>query len=129
MGARRVRLWRGFSLGSLVGFVTLFGMTLCNSSMLISQYEDLVAVKGMPYGLAIAIRGAPERLAPILMTALVTALGLLPLAIGSGPPKREIEGLMVLVILGGLATSTALTLLILPTFALRYGRFVGKNQA
>lgn len=62
-------------------------------------------------------------LSPILMTALVTALGLLPLAIGSGDPGREIEGPMAMVILGGLATSTVLNLLVLPTLALRYGRF------
>jgi Cu/Ag efflux pump CusA len=69
------------------------------------------------------LRGASERLAPILMTALVTGLGLLPLAIGSGDPGREIEGPMATVILGGLVTSTALNLLVLPTLALRYGRF------
>ncbi len=113
----------GLSLGSLVGFVTLFGITLRNSIMMISHYEHLVAVEGMPWGLEAAVRGASERLAPILMTALVTALGLLPLAIGSGAPGREIEGPMAMVILGGLMTSTALNLLVLPTLALRYGRF------
>jgi Cu/Ag efflux pump CusA len=68
-------------------------------------------------------RDASERLAPILMTALVTGLGLLPLAIGSGDAGREIEGPMAIVILGGLVTSTALNLLVLPTLALRYGKF------
>jgi Cu/Ag efflux pump CusA len=111
------------SLGSLVGFVTLFGITLRNSIMMISHYEHLVGVEGMTWGLNAALRGASERLAPILMTALVTGLGLLPLAIGSGDPGREIEGPMAIVILGGLLTSTALNLLILPTLALRYGRF------
>jgi len=62
------------------------------------------------------------------MTALVTALGLLPLAMGSGAPGREIEGPMALVILGGLMTSTALNLLVLPTLALRYGRFERPDQ-
>jgi len=118
----------GLSLGSLVGFVTFFGITLRNSLMMISHYEHLVAVEGMTWGLAAAMRGASERLAPILMTALVTALGLLPLAIGSGAPGHEIEGPMALVILGGLITSTALNLLVLPTLALRYGRFEGKSQ-
>jgi len=118
----------GLSLGSLVGFVTLFGIPLRNSLMMISHYEHLVAVEGMTWGLAAAMRGASERLAPILMTALVTALGLLPLAIGSGAPGHEIEGPMALVILGGLITSTALNLLVLPTLALRYGRFEGKSQ-
>ena len=111
------------SLGSLVGFVTLFGMTLRNSIMMISHYEHLVAAEGMTWGLNAALRGASERLAPILMTALVTGLGLLPLAIGSGDPGREIEGPMAIVILGGLLTSTSLNLLVLPTLALRYGRF------
>jgi Cu/Ag efflux pump CusA len=69
------------------------------------------------------MRGASERLMPILMTATVTALGLLPLALGTGEAGREIEGPMAIVILGGLATSTALNLLVLPTLALRYGRF------
>jgi Cu/Ag efflux pump CusA len=59
------------------------------------------------------------------MTATVTALGLLPLAIGSGAPGREIEGPMAIVILGGLVTSTILNLLLLPALALRYGRFGG----
>jgi CzcA family heavy metal efflux pump len=111
------------SIGSLVGFVTLFGITLRNSMMMISHYEHLVEIEGMTWGPEVAIRGASERLAPILMTALVTALGLLPLAVGSGAPGREIEGPMAIVILGGLATSTVLNLLVLPTLALRYGRF------
>jgi CzcA family heavy metal efflux pump len=111
------------TLGSLVGFVTLFGITLRNSIMLISHYEHLVAVEGQDWNLATAIRGASERLAPIFMTALVTGLGLLPLAIGAGAPGREIEGAMAQVILGGLITSTLLNLLVLPTLALRFGRF------
>jgi CzcA family heavy metal efflux pump len=117
------------SLGSLVGFVTLFGITLRNSIMLISHYEHLVGVEGQSWGLATALRGASERLAPILMTALVTGLGLLPLAIGSGDPGREIEGPMAIVILGGLVTSTLLNLLVLPTLALRYGKFDGWKRA
>jgi Cu/Ag efflux pump CusA len=111
------------SLGSLVGFVTLFGITLRNTIMLISHYEHLVKAEGMPWGVDTMLRGASERLAPILMTALVTGLGLLPLAIGSGDPGREIEGPMAIVILGGLATSTLLNLLVLPALALRYGKF------
>lgn len=113
----------GISIGSLVGFVTLFGITLRNSIMLLSHYDHLVNVEGMTWGPEAALRGAQERLSPILMTALVTALGLLPLAIGSGAPGREIEGPMAMVILGGLFTSTALNLLVLPTLALRFGRF------
>lgn len=111
------------SLGALVGFVTLFGITLRNSILMISHYEHLVTVEGETWGPRAALRGASERLAPILMTALVTALGLLPLAVGSGAPGHEIEGPMAIVILGGLFTSTALNLLVLPTLALRFRRF------
>ena len=116
------------SLGAMVGFVTLFGITLRNSIMLISHYEHLVDVEGMEWGYQAAIQGASERLAPILMTALVTALGLLPLAIGSGNAGQEIEGPLAIVILGGLMTSTALNLLVLPTLALRYGRFERRSH-
>ncbi len=118
----------GISLGSLVGFVTLFGITLRNSVMLLSHYEHLVNVEGMGWGPEAAARGALERLTPIVMTALATALGLLPLAIGGGEPGREIEGPMALVILGGLFTSTALNLLVMPSLALRYGRFANNGQ-
>jgi len=111
------------TIGSLVGFVTLFGITTRNSIMMISHFEHLVAVEGMTWGPEAALRGASERLMPIIMTATVTGLGLLPLALGSGEAGREIEGPMAIVILGGLLTSTTLNLLVLPTLSLRYGRF------
>ncbi len=111
------------TIGSLVGFVTLFGITMRNSIMMVSHFEHLVIVEGVTWGMAAAIRGASERVVPILMTALVTAMGLLPLAMGTGEAGQEIEGPMALVILGGLITSTTLNLLILPTLALRYGKF------
>jgi len=113
----------GVTLGALVGFVTLFGISLRNAVMLISHYENLTLAQGLAWDADTARRGAAERLVPILMTALATALGLLPLALGSGAPGREIEGPMALVILGGLLTSTALNLLLLPGLALRFGRF------
>ncbi len=116
------------SLGSLVGFVTLFGIATRNAVMLISHYDHLVTVEGEIWGRGAAMRGALERLGPILMTALVTALGLLPLALGSGDPGREIEGPMATVILGGLLTSTVLSLFVLPVVALRWGRF-GRGEA
>jgi Cu/Ag efflux pump CusA len=115
------------SLGSMVGLVTLFGITMRNSIMMISHFEHIVTQEGMTWGPEAALRGATERLVPILMTALVTALGLLPLAIGTGEAGREIEGPMSIVILGGLLTSTVLNLLVLPTLALRWGRFVRPN--
>ena len=110
------------SVGSLVGFVTLFGITMRNSIMMISHFEHLVRHEGETWNLQAVIRGSSERLTPVLMTAIVTALGLLPLAVGRGA-GREIEGPMAMVILGGLATSTALNLLVLPALALRFGRF------
>jgi CzcA family heavy metal efflux pump len=116
------------SLGSLVGFVTLFGITTRNAIMLIAHYDHLVRNEGERWGPAAAIRGATERLGPILMTAAITGLGLLPLAIGSGEPGREIEGPLAIVILGGLVTSTALSLFVLPTLALRYGRFGERTE-
>ena len=111
------------SLGSLVGFVTLFGIATRNAVMLISHYDYLVTTEGAEWNLATALRGASERLGPILMTAAVTGLALLPLALGSGDPGREIEGPMAIVILGGLVTSTLLSLVVLPVLAARYGRF------
>jgi CzcA family heavy metal efflux pump len=111
------------TIGSLVGFVTLFGITTRNSIMMISHFEHLVREENAAWNLETVIRGASERLIPILMTAIVTGLGLLPLAVGSGEAGREIEGPMAVVILGGLVTSTALNLLVLPTLALRHGSF------
>ncbi len=116
------------TVGAMVGFVTLFGITMRNSMMMISHFEHLVEQEGVTWGLEAALRGASERLVPILMTAVVTALGLLPLALGSGEAGREIEGPMAVVILGGLATSTALNLVALPTLALRHGRFAPARE-
>ena len=122
-GVASVMLTGGsLSLGGMVGFVTLFGISLRNSIMLVSHYQHLVEKEGMLWGLETAVRGASERLVPILMTAIVTALALLPLAITSGEAGNEIEGPMAIVILGGLVTSTLLNLFVLPTLALRYGR-------
>jgi CzcA family heavy metal efflux pump len=113
----------GLTMGSLVGFVTLFGITVRNSIMLLSHCEHLVRVERQTWSAVTARRAARERLVPILMTALVTGLGLLPLALGSGSAGREIEGPMAIVIVGGLTTSTLLNLLVLPTLVWRYGQF------
>jgi CzcA family heavy metal efflux pump len=113
----------GLSLGALVGFVALFGITLRNAIMMLAHYQYLVRDEGLPWTAATAIRGATDRLMPILMTALVTGLGLLPVALAAERPGGEIDGPMGIVILGGLVTSTVLNLLILPTLALRHGRF------
>ena len=116
------------SVGSLVGFVTLFGITTRNSIMMISHFEHLVNQEGEQWGLHAVIRGATERLTPVLMTALVTGLGLLPLALGSGKAGREIEGPMAVVILGLLVTSTLLNLLVLPAMALRFAKFPEREE-
>jgi len=111
------------SVGSLVGFVTLFGITIRNSIMLASHYQYLVQKEGLPWNLEVAIQGAQERLPSILMTALVTALAMLPIAINSDNPGREIMGPMAAIIIGGLASSTILNLLIMPTVMLKFGKF------
>ena len=116
------------SLGSMVGFITLFGISLRNSILMISHYEHLVSVEGEPWNLETAIRGAADRLTPILMTSIVTALGVLPLAVQMEEPGQEIEGPMAIVILGGLLTSMILNLLVLPTLALRYGKFAERER-
>jgi Cu/Ag efflux pump CusA len=108
--------------------VTLFGITLRNSIMLISHYEHLVNHERMVWSAEVARQGASQRLVPIIMTAMVTGLALLPMAIYSGEPGNEIEGPMAIVILGGLLTSTALNLLILPTLALHFGHFKLKKK-
>jgi CzcA family heavy metal efflux pump len=116
------------TVGAMVGFVTLFGVTLRNAIMMVTHFEHLVNEEAAEWGRETAFRGASERLLPILMTASVAALGLLPLALGSGAPGREIEGPMAIIILGGLFTSTALNLLVLPTLALRFGSFSAKEE-
>src|SRR5262249_27059108 len=108
-------------VGSLIGFVTLFGITLRNGIMMVSHWQHLREEEGMEWGPELIVRGARERLAPVLMTALVTGLGLLPIAWGSGEAGREIEGPMAQVILGGLFTSTALNLFMLPLLYRRFG--------
>jgi CzcA family heavy metal efflux pump len=116
------------TLGSLIGFVTLFGITLRNALMMIAHFRQLTEVDGQTWTMETALRGATDRLGPILMTSLVTGLGLLPLALGMHAPGREIEGPMALVILGGLVTSMILNLLLLPTLALSYGNFAPRPQ-
>ncbi|MEZ4279824.1 MAG: efflux RND transporter permease subunit [Myxococcota bacterium] len=124
LGARLVGSEAGaLTMGSLVGFVTIFGITMRNSIMLISHYAHLCDETGTAWGPELARQGAVDRVVPITMTALVTGLGLLPLALGAGDAGREIEGPMAVVILGGLVSSTLLNLLVLPVLALRFGRF------
>jgi CzcA family heavy metal efflux pump len=111
------------SIGSLVGFVTLFGIVARNAILMVAHVEHLIAIEGATWSIQTVLRGARERLVPILMTALVTALGLLPLAVGSGETGREVQGPMAIVILGGLVTSTLMNLLVLPVLMWRFGPF------
>lgn len=110
------------SLGSLVGFITVIGIAARNGIMLVSHYRHLETVEGMPFGRELIVRGSVERVAPILMTALAAGLGLLPLAVSGSKPGYEVEYPMAVVILGGLAMSTLLNLLVLPVLYERFGR-------
>ena len=111
----------GLSLGAMVGLVTVFGVSARNAILLLAHYEHLVEVEGAPWTAATILRGAQERLVPILMTAAVTALGLMPLALGMNQPGQEIEGPMAVTVLGGLLSSTILNLVVLPALAERFG--------
>ena len=102
------------SLGSLVGFVTVIGISARNAIMLISHYRHLSDVEGVPHGRELVLRGAEERLAPILMTALTAALALAPLVYTGNLPGQEIEYPMAIVILFGLGAATIVNLFILP---------------
>jgi CzcA family heavy metal efflux pump len=110
------------SLGAAVGLATVFGITLRNGLMLLAHYRHIVSAEGFAWAPQVAEQGAVERVVPVLLTAIVTALGLLPLALGARLPGQEIEGPMAIVILGGLVSSTPLTLLALPGLAARFLR-------
>ena len=115
----------GLTVGTMVGLVTVFGISARNAILLLAHYEHLVEVEGAPWNAETVQQGARERLVPILMTATVTALGLLPLAIGMNQPGQEIEGPMAVTVLGGLLSSTFLNLVVLPALA---ERFSGPKQ-
>lgn len=110
------------SLGSLVGLLTILGIATRNGIMMISHFQHLEEEEGEPFGPELVLRGARERIAPIMMTALTTGLALVPLVIAGDIPGQEIEYPMAIVILGGLTTSTLLNLLVVPTLYLRFGK-------
>ena len=110
------------SLGSLVGFFTVFGIAARNGILLVNHWQQLEEREGMAFGPALVLRGARERLSPILMTSLATGLALVPLVVLGTRPGHEIEHPLAVVVLGGLATSTLLNLFVVPSLYLRFGR-------
>jgi CzcA family heavy metal efflux pump len=110
------------SLGSVVGFFTVLGIVARNGIMLISHYQHLEQFEGVKFGPELIIRGALERLTPIIMTVLTSGLALLPLIITGNIPGQEIEFPMAVVILGGLITATLLNLFVVPALYLRFAR-------
>ena len=112
---------RIISLGSLVGFLTILGISARNGILMINHFQHLEEKEGVPFGPELVLRGARERLAPILMTATTTGLALVPLVIAGQIPGNEIEHPMAIVIVGGLITSTLLNLFVIPSLYLRFG--------
>jgi Cu/Ag efflux pump CusA len=110
------------SLGALVGFLTILGIAARNGIMMINHFQHLERHEGETFGPALVLRGARERLSPILMTTLATGLAIVPLVIAGSIPGHEIEHPMAVVILGGLVTSTLLNLFIVPSLYLRFGK-------
>ncbi len=110
------------SLGSLVGFFTVMGIAARNGILMINHFQHLERYEGETFGPALVLRGARERLSPILMTALATGLAVVPLVITGDIPGHEIEHPLAIVILGGLFTSTLLNLFVVPSLYLRFGR-------
>jgi CzcA family heavy metal efflux pump len=110
------------SLGSIVGFLTVMGIAARNGILLINHCQHLEKYEGMKFGPELVLRGAGERLSPILMTTLATGLALVPLVVLGAIPGHEIEHPMALVILGGLVTSTLLNLFVVPSLYLRFAK-------
>ena len=117
------------SLGSLVGFFTVLGIVARNGIMMVSHFQHLEREEGEPFRPALVIRGAKERVAPVLMTTLAAGLAMIPLVLAGDVAGQEIEFPMAFVILGGLVTATMLNLLLLPTLYLRFGKSKAERAA
>jgi Cu/Ag efflux pump CusA len=111
---------RTFSIASLMGFITLTGISLRNGIMMINHYIHLMKEEGQPFSKETIIRGSLERLVPVLMTSICAALGLIPFAISKGVPGKEILQPMAEVMLAGLISSTILDIMYTPAFFWRW---------
>ena len=116
------------SLGSLVGFLTIFGIAARNGIMLINHYQHLEKYEGETFGPQLVLRGAKERIVPILMTAMSTGLALVPLVIAGSIAGHEVEHPMAIVIIGGLVTSTLLNLFVVPSLYLQYAKSPAERE-
>ncbi len=110
------------SVASIIGFITLFGIATRNGIMLVSHIRHLQEHEGVTDFRTAVVRGATERLVPILMTALAAGLALVPIALAAGQPGSEIQAPMAMVIMFGLLTSTALNMVVVPILYERFGR-------
>ena len=117
------------SLGSLVGLFTVLGIVARNGIMLISHYQHLERFEGVAFGPELVLRGARERVVPIMMTVLTTGLALVPLLIAGSIPGQEIEYPMAWVILGGLISATLLNLFVVPSLYLRFAKPLGSEAS
>ena len=116
------------TVASIIGFITLFGIATRNGIMLISHIRHLMEVEGITNAKEAVLRGAQERLIPILMTALAAGLALIPIALGRGEPGSEIQAPMAFVILFGLLTSTFLNMIVVPAAWLLVHRRSGPSS-